>query len=535
MRNTRRTVALLVVPAIVWLGTSCEDRPDTPTETPRISASHGASHTGTYTVWSLNEHSGLRGPVETLADLSNLSGHLASGPVMITAMVGDERGLSGNVYWNPVTNAFAFYDVGDVKGLFAAIDLDRRAIPSTGLHGSFGGGNVWATVLDRNGDFRRIYVQFRRDAVNNPTGGNMRRYSVPAAGIRVNVANGKVYLAAVGSAILELDPATNAVKTWLTPAGVQPHFLVLDALGRVYATASFGVADEEQIIRLDPGTNVITTWDIPGGGLTTLLVGGVADYIVEDLEGNLWFSETRGNEYGRLNPVTNVFEEFTKAGISHPHGIGTSGLGLTLQMYGQEADGNTTDILTHSATLLTKVTTFVTPKMTTVTPTTSTASFQDFVAPRTAVSITPATFTSTSSNGSGIDRFPQPLAVTMPTGLTGVVLPNTILGSATGSDDVEMFVSREVIIAPPPPPVCPPDVDDDNDGLNNSNESVVGTLVGIADSDGDGVVDGNDDANGNGKDDEDEDDDDQCPDPDRDRDGIDDEDEDDDDDKSKKK
>jgi hypothetical protein len=78
------------------------------------------------------------------------------------------------------------------------------------------------------------------------------------------------------------------------------------------------------------------------------------------------------------------------------------------------------------------------------------------------------------------------------------------------------------------PPVCPPGDDDDNDGLNNLNESLLSTLLGIADSDYDGVLDGNDDANGNGEDDEDEDDDDECPDPDDDGDGTDDEDEDDD-------
>jgi hypothetical protein len=89
------------------------------------------------------------------------------------------------------------------------------------------------------------------------------------------------------------------------------------------------------------------------------------------------------------------------------------------------------------------------------------------------------------------------------------------------------------------PPPCPPEDDDDddgheddddNDGLTNVNENLLLTLVGIRDSDFDGVVDGNDDSNGNGEDDEDEDDDDECPDEDEDDDGVDDEDEDDDDD-----
>jgi len=74
---------------------------------------------------------------------------------------------------------------------------------------------------------------------------------------------------------------------------------------------------------------------------------------------------------------------------------------------------------------------------------------------------------------------------------------------------------------------CPSNVDTDGDGLNDSQELVFLTLLGIADSDFDGIVDGNDDANENGKSDEDEDDNDSCPDGDSDGDGTDDEDEDD--------
>lgn len=80
-----------------------------------------------------------------------------------------------------------------------------------------------------------------------------------------------------------------------------------------------------------------------------------------------------------------------------------------------------------------------------------------------------------------------------------------------------------------PAGACRPGDDEDGDGLNDSRESIFSTLLGKADSDLDGIVDGNDDANRNGEDDEDEDDDDECPDEDSDGDGEDDEDEDDDD------
>jgi hypothetical protein len=82
-----------------------------------------------------------------------------------------------------------------------------------------------------------------------------------------------------------------------------------------------------------------------------------------------------------------------------------------------------------------------------------------------------------------------------------------------------------------PVAACPPNDDEDGDGLTNNNESLFSTLLGNADSDRDGIADGNDDANRNGEDDEDEDDDEEdgCPDDDSDGDGEDDEDEDDDD------
>jgi hypothetical protein len=72
------------------------------------------------------------------------------------------------------------------------------------------------------------------------------------------------------------------------------------------------------------------------------------------------------------------------------------------------------------------------------------------------------------------------------------------------------------------------DDDDDRDGLNDRREPHFLTLLGLADSDFDGILDGNDDANMNSQNDEDEDDDD-CRDRDHDGNGIDDEDEDDED------
>jgi hypothetical protein len=104
------------------------------------------------------------------------------------------------------------------------------------------------------------------------------------------------------------------------------------------------------------------------------------------------------------------------------------------------------------------------------------------------------------------------------------------LGTA-GRSAIDIY---KVTLPAPPRPFgqdsdeeCPPNNDEDADGLIDSRELLLFTLLGNPDSDLDGIKDGNDDANGNGQSDEDEDDNDGCPDRDSDGDGVDDEDEDD--------
>ena len=102
---------------------------------------------------------------------------------------------------------------------------------------------------------------------------------------------------------------------------------------------------------------------------------------------------------------------------------------------------------------------------------------------------------------------------------------------AAGRSAIDIY--KVTLPAPPRPfgqdggEVCGSNDDDDADGLIDSREILLLTLLGTPDSDLDGIKDGNDDANGNGQADEDEDDDDGCPDRDSDNDGTDDEDEDD--------
>src|SRR5438876_2810700 len=75
-------------------------------------AFHGGPHSGTYTIWSLDASVGFD-PHETIDDVSNLSGQLASGPTMITAMENGflSGGPCGILYWNPATNQFVYYGV----------------------------------------------------------------------------------------------------------------------------------------------------------------------------------------------------------------------------------------------------------------------------------------------------------------------------------------------------------------------------------------------------------------------------------------
>jgi hypothetical protein len=119
---------------------------------------------------------------------------------------------------------------------------------------------------------------------------------------------------------------------------------------------------------------------------------------------------------------------------------------------------------------------------------------------------------------------------------TGTVAGTDVISAYADSDndnvrDVGEPIGTAAKVWTAPTPGCPPnggDDDRDNDGLEDNDEGVFGTQVGLADSDGDGILDGNEDSDHDGVADEDEDDgtDGECPN-DSDGDGVDDEDEDD--------
>src|SRR6266851_885478 len=105
---------------------------------------------------------------------------------------------------------------------------------------AFGGGDVWASVHGNSGF--APYMNFRGSS-------SFRRWDVrnfSSTGIRVNASNGKVYLGQFSPGqIIELDPATNAVKKWST--GNSPYNLALDG-SLVYATAVSGGGSPDQIM-----------------------------------------------------------------------------------------------------------------------------------------------------------------------------------------------------------------------------------------------------------------------------------------------
>jgi hypothetical protein len=409
-------------------------------------ASHGGPHTGAFKTWQVFDPIASDGNLlgifrltEVQEDPDNMTAQLASGPLNVTAVeyervTGHSAGL---LYWNPATNQFKANLLPGEFGQAQALDINRSPIPSSGPP-AFGGGDVWMTLVTEH----TLWVNFRASS-------SFRRWSIPGhagssgfLGVRVNPSNGKVYVADESGSIFELNPATNAVREWtITTGSPDPLRLVIDPAGLVYATLGdgFGLLPD-QIVRLDPQTNAVTRWQLPGSNG----MGHEDGYFVRDAEGQLWFTEPFSNEVGRLNPVTNVFEEFAKPGIAFPSGITTMGAGPTLQAVFTEVDAGQVSVLTRAAASPT--TTVVSPSVSIVTPTESTATTFDETVPPLTATIAPVTSTSTSTDPSGIDRFPVPPGTNQPTGITGGTFPQTVFGSL-----VRRVFQFENPVAPPTP------------------------------------------------------------------------------------
>jgi len=403
-------------------------------------ATHGEPHASLKS-WDIGNDPMIRGfdPHETFDDIAGLTGHVGS-PTIVTIMENTEGGFCGILYWNPDTNQFASFAI--TGGLNTSGDLDRSA---PGSHGNgFGGGDVWSLV-NGNSSFTP-YVNFRGTT-------SFRRWSTPASastGLRVNSTTGLVYFGNFTDPgeLFELNPQTNALRKFIT--GSKPYNLALDASGNVYMTAVAGGGQPDQILRLNPSTGVMRRWNVPGASNFQSSVSlGTPNSITVDPEGSVFFSESASNEIGRLNPATNVIEEFSKAGILDPQSIAASGTGSTLQAFFTEAGDSMTDpghisLLTRAQATPSNTTTVI-PVDVTPTVTASTATPTDQTKSAVTATIAPTTFDSPGVDPSGILRFPIDPTTDKPTGMTRVALPHTVFGSMEGSHHVFRLESEAII------------------------------------------------------------------------------------------
>jgi len=418
-------------------------------------------------VWNITTTIG-HNPDESVEDIAGITGHVATlaNPQTIATTIENTthpEGPCGLIFWNPATNSFKWYGISG--GFSAGIDLNLRAPLLTGPVGSVFGaptfqpGDVWVAI---NGGSPPIYVNFKGS-------NNFRFYPVGGAnGVQVDQTTGKIYFTDLFSGTINrLDPATNAVTTWTV--GGSPHYLAIDSTGRVYsavarATVAGGV---DAIVRIDPAaaTNNVTSWVIPGGGLTLGLSFQTPDGVSFDTAGNLWFTESTSNEIGRLNPSTGEICEFTKAGISNPQLVASSGSGSLLQTFFTEGTGNAVSVVTQAAAVpIASPCPTQTPSVNTmVAPGGFSVSFSDSIrTPRGPTTITPLPVSVSGVDGTpGVVRFPMPTpmggnaaAPNFPSGMTGVVLPTTVFGSyldpSFAGNSAVFQVSSAAIIAPPP-------------------------------------------------------------------------------------
>jgi hypothetical protein len=285
----------------------------------------------------------------------------------------------------------------------------------------------------------------------------------------VNQGTGNVFFTDETPGDLEmLNPATNVVSVWLL--GGTPHYTSEDTSGNVFATVAGPsvLSMGDAIYKLDPVMNKLTAWPLPSG-LGNFTTGASISSTPDGIEVNnpansVWFDETAGNKYGRLDLTTNTVFEITKAAIKTPQQIASSGSGTSEQAFATESEGNATDVITPgSGVSVTSKTMTMMPVTRVVTPLDKTETYDEAI-------ITPATTPLTGVDPAGIVHFsPMPAPAggnpafsNDPSGMTGVVPPpkgsigGTIFGSylaepAGVSSNSATFEFNSTVILPPPP------------------------------------------------------------------------------------
>jgi hemolysin type calcium-binding protein len=407
-------------------------------------ATHGEAH-ATIKQWEIGSDPVIGGfdPHETIDDMTGLTDQVGN-PTIVTIMENGQFGFCGMLFWNPDTNVFKVFGVGGGLNVFG--DVDRSAPGSHGtINGmTFGGGDTWSII---NGGSAFTYVNFRGTT-------NFREWNIASngTGLRVNPTTGLVYFGNFVNPgeFYELNPQTNGVRRFTT--GNRPYQFALDSSGNVYMTAVGTATVPDQILRFNPSTNVLRRWNVPGtptGNFQDNFSLGTPNGIAIDPEGSVWFTESASDQIGRLNPSTNVIDEFAKAGVDDPQSIASSGTGATLQAFFTEGgdagvlDPGHISLLTHAQATPTSTT--VAPVDETLTPVASTATPTDFSKAPATNTIAPTTFDSPGVDPSGILRFPIAPTTDKPTGMTRVARPRTVFGSMEGSHHVFELTSSAIV------------------------------------------------------------------------------------------
>jgi hypothetical protein len=407
-------------------------------------------------------------PNSSRADTTGLTQQVATAANPLTVVTNFENiihvgGPCGVAFWNPITNKWRW--IGFSSGFTAGLDLDRTGPTLTAPGGrTFGPGDVWTSV--KTGDIPLVNIQAGSGAT-----ANVRGYFVGFSvnGVSVSQSTGNVFFTDESPGDLEmLNPATNAVSIW--PLGGTPHYTSTDTSGNVYATVKGPslLSTGDAIYKLDPSTNTLTAWPLPSPLAMHFTAGVSFSSTPDGIEFNpaakaVWFDETAGNQYGRLDPTTNEIVEIPKSVVNTPQQIASSGSGASERAFATESEGNAVDVITPGAGVV------VMPRTMTLTPLPRTPVIRDMPETYAEAIITPATTPLTGVDPAGLVHFspmPSPAGGTGlgndPSGMTGVVpaAPGSTGGTIFGSYLAEpSFVSQNSAtfefnstVIPPPPP-----------------------------------------------------------------------------------
>ncbi len=117
--------------------------------------------------------------------------------------------------------------------------------------------------------------------------------------------SGSVFIATETRSLLELNPASNTVLFHDLPSGSLSLRLALDDSGRVWFTES----RSEKVGRLDPTTGEVVEWAVTGSQPLAVVVAA---------DGTVWFSDRERDKIAHLDPATGALSEYPLASNANP-------------------------------------------------------------------------------------------------------------------------------------------------------------------------------------------------------------------------